>query len=260
MNGSFLPRNARRGKCHFFLVFAYVALRASPALAQFGGMQIVFDPNMFARQLAQLQQETATVQNLATQLQYVIQNTKGGGAGFWQSNQGLLTNLGNIVSQQDGLAYTLSDLSQEFQQLFPGYQVMPSGNVASLQAHGFTTTLNTLNGILQTAGAQAANFQVEQATLAALEAQNQGAVGRLQAIQVGNEIALQQVQQLQMLRQLVVAMINAQNVVAANQVSQQAQVQAQQQQWLTGGTTVPFSPTWSNPSATSVGVLNGGHP
>src|SRR6266852_5876227 len=39
-----------------------------PAHAQFGGgTQIVFDPQMFARQLQQLQQETATVTNQAEQ-------------------------------------------------------------------------------------------------------------------------------------------------------------------------------------------------
>jgi len=53
------------------------------ARAQFGGSQIVFDPNMFARQLQQLQQETSTVTNLAQQLQYAIKNTTGGGAGVW---------------------------------------------------------------------------------------------------------------------------------------------------------------------------------
>jgi type IV secretion system protein TrbJ len=196
--------------CAAYVLLA-VVLSAVPARAQFGGTQVVFDPNMFARQLNQLQQETAAVQNLAAQLQYAVQNTTGGGAGLWQSNQGLLTNLGNIVAEQEGLSYTLSDLSSEFQQMFPGYVASPSGNVAPQSAQSFTTTLNTLNGTLQAAAAQTQDFQAEQATLAALEAKNQGAVGRMQAIQVGNEIALQQVQQLQMLRQLMVAMINAQN-------------------------------------------------
>lgn len=241
-------------------VFLVVVFRAAPAWAQFGGTQVVFDPSMFARQLNQLQQETAAVQNLAAQLQYAVQNTTGGGAGLWQSNQGLLTNLGNIVAEQEGLSYTLSDLSSEFQQMFPGYVASPSGNVAPQAAQGFTTTLNTLNGTLQAAAAQAQDFQAEQGTLTALEAKNQGAVGRLQAIQVGNEIALQQVQQLQMLRQLMVAMINAQNVVAANQVSQTAQTQAQQQQWLSGGPTVPYPSIWSSPNAPHAGLPNGGQP
>ncbi|MBF6570989.1 MAG: hypothetical protein IVW54_19155, partial [Candidatus Binataceae bacterium] len=45
----------------------------------------------------------------------------------------------------------------------------------------------------------------------------------LQAIQVGNEIALAQVQQVQMLRQLVMAMTNSQNVAAANRLNNQVQ-------------------------------------
>ena len=50
-----------------------LAASSVPARAQFGGSQIVFDPNMFARQLQQLQQETATVTNLAQQLtEYAI--------------------------------------------------------------------------------------------------------------------------------------------------------------------------------------------
>jgi hypothetical protein len=52
------------------LLFALAILFLVPgrAQAQFGGSTIVFDPSMFARQLQQLQQETATVQNLANQL------------------------------------------------------------------------------------------------------------------------------------------------------------------------------------------------
>ena len=110
----------------FFLVWFIAALFQGlaaplPARAQFGGGTIVFDPSVYARQLAQLQQETAAVQNLASQLQYMIKNTTGGGAGVWQSNQNLLANLGGLISEQEGLSYTFQGLSQQFQQLYPGY-------------------------------------------------------------------------------------------------------------------------------------------
>ena len=49
------------------------AVASVPANALFGGGDVVFDPTMFASQLQQLQQETATVTNLAQQLQYAIQ-------------------------------------------------------------------------------------------------------------------------------------------------------------------------------------------
>jgi TolA-binding protein len=83
----------------YMFVLGLLAL-TSMAQAQFGlgGPTVVFDPQMFARQLLQLQQETAVVTSLAQQLQYMIQNTTGGSAGIWQSNQNLLANLGPELS------------------------------------------------------------------------------------------------------------------------------------------------------------------
>jgi type IV secretion system protein TrbJ len=203
-----------------------VLLLAMPAAApaQFGGSTVVFDPNMFARQLLQLQQETAAVTNLAQQLQYMINNTTGGGAGVWQSNQNLLANLGGLISEQQGLSYTFQGLAQQFQQLYPGYNVTNTPGAQSPQA-SIDTTLNTLNGALQSAQSQAQNFQGEQTALQSLELKNQTAIGNLQAVQVSNEIALAQVQQIQMLRQLVMAMTNSQNTAAANQLNNQTQSQ-----------------------------------
>src|SRR5713226_6219193 len=192
------------------------------AQAQFGGTTIVFDPQMFARQLAQLQQETAAVTDLAQQLQYMIKNTTGGGAGVWQSNQNVLSNLGGLIAEQQGLSYTFQGLAQQFQQLYPGYNVINTPGAQSPQA-SVDTTLNTLNGALQSAQSQAQNFQGEQAALQMLEMKNQTAVGNLQAVQVSNEIALAQVQQIQMLRQLVMAEMNSQNTAAANQLNSEVQ-------------------------------------
>ena len=214
---------------HYFTLFPVLVLAflLTPgfARAQFGGgTQIVFDPNMFARQLAQLQEETASVTDLAQQLQYMVKNTTGGGAGVWQSNENLLTNLGGSISEQQGLSYTFQGLSQQFQQLYPGYNAASTPGAQSPMTSA-DTTLNTLNGALQSVQAQAQNFQTEQAALQMLETKNQTAVGRLQAIQVSNEIALAQVQQVQMLRQLVMAMTNSQNVATANQLNSQTQSQ-----------------------------------
>ena len=204
------------------LTFVCLLARAIPCWAQFGGgTQIVFDPQMFARQLQQLQQETATVTTLTQQLQYAIKNTTAGGAGIWQSNQSLLSNLGNLINEQEGLSYTFQGLTQQFQQLYPGFNAASTAGVQSPQAT-VDMTLNTLNGALASAQAQAQNFQNEQASLQTLELRNQTAIGNLQAVQVSNEIALAQVQQVQMLRQLVMAQMNSQNMAAAYQVNGQA--------------------------------------
>jgi len=174
----------------------------------------------------------------------MIKNTTSGYAGVWQSNQSMLDELGGLIQQQGGLSYSLGNLQSQFQQQFPGY-VVPQ-NPDQQEARNIATTLNTLNGTLADAQGQAQNFANEQAQFAQLEGMNRTATGRLQAIQVGNEIALQQAQQIQMLRQLVVAMINAQNVAAANAVNRQAAQDASSQKWLSAGATVPYSSTMPN--------------
>jgi P-type conjugative transfer protein TrbJ len=123
----------------YFRFYSAIALLlvAMPSVSrgQFGGSSIVFDPQMFAHQLLQLQQETAAVTNLAQQLQYMVKNTTGGGAGVWQSNQNLLANLGGLISEQQGLSYTFQGLAQQFQQLYPGYNVTSTpGGKARRQA------------------------------------------------------------------------------------------------------------------------------
>src|SRR5271165_4254318 len=220
-------------------VFLCLTLPAR-ARAQFGGSQIVFDPTMYAGQLQQLQQEVATVTNLAQQLQYAIKNTTGGGAGVWQSNQNLLTNLGDLINQQEGLSYTFQGLTQQFQQLYPGFNAASTAGVQSPQTTA-DTTLDTLNGALASAQAQAQNFQAEQASLQTLELKNQTAIGNLQAVQVGNEVALAQVQQVQMLRQLVMAMIDSENVAAANQLNDQVESSLEAQA-LFSAPTAPGTP------------------
>jgi P-type conjugative transfer protein TrbJ len=205
------------------VAFFGLFLRPGPASAQFGGgTQIVFDPQMFGQQVQQLQQETATVTNLARQLEYAIQNTTGGSAGAWQPNQDLLANLGNMINEQEGLSYTFQGLAQQFQQAYPGFNAASTAGALSPEA-SIDTTLNTLNGALASAQSQAQNFQAEQSSLQILELKNQTAIGNLQAVQVSNEVALAQVQQIQMLRQLVMAEMNSQNVAAANQVNNQVQ-------------------------------------
>jgi P-type conjugative transfer protein TrbJ len=210
-------------KRHFKLGLAAAGLLLvlpRPAHAIFGIGDIVFDPTMYASQLQQLAEETATVSNLAQQLQYAITNTTGGGAGAWQSNQNLLANLGGVIAEQQGLSYSGQGLAQQFEQLYPGYTITTTPGVQSPQASA-DTTLNTLNGALQSAQAQAGDFQAEQVVLRTLETKNQMAIGNLQAVQAGNEIALAQVQQIQLLRQLVMAEMNSQNTNAANQLNSQ---------------------------------------
>jgi P-type conjugative transfer protein TrbJ len=191
--------------------------------AQFGS-SVVFDPSMFSRQLEQLQQEEQMVVSQAQELQNAIKNSVGIGTQLYQSNLPLLNDLGRIIEQERGLAYSLTNLQSQFQQQFPGYAISPNPNQQTQQ--NTATTLNTLKGTLESAQNQAANFDAERSKLEQLASANASATGRLQAIQIGNEIALENAQQIQLLRQLVMAQTNAQNVERANQINEKAAEEA----------------------------------
>ena len=154
----------------------------------------------------------------------------------------------DLINEQEGLSYTIQDVGQQFRQLYPGYDSTSMSGIAAPQA-STDTTLNTLNGALASAQAQAQNFQAEQVALRTLELKNQTAVGNLQAIQVSNEIALAQAQQIQLLRQLVMAEMNSQNVAAANQVNGQVQSNLAAQAELSAPAPPSFPDILSAPAA-----------
>ena len=73
----------------------------------------------------------------------------------------------------------------------------------------------------------------EDATLEKLVKRSQDAEGRMQAIQAGNEISAQLVQQLQKLRQLLNAQIQAQSAFSAQQIERQAREDAAFEKFMT---------------------------
>ena len=99
------------------------------------------------------------------------------------------------------------------------------------------TTQNTLNGVLQSLGSSANDFQNENTRLSFLQNQAQSATGQTEAIQAASQIASEQVSQLQLLRQTIIAQTNAQATYYAAQMQQQASSQAELSQVINNGST-----------------------
>jgi P-type conjugative transfer protein TrbJ len=207
--------------------------------------------------LSNLIQNTATALNTANQLAIQsqqlqsqlkdIENFKGN-IGQWANTQNLLYQLANQVQHGQALAYQMQDLDKQYRSRFPGY-VAPQNYQQSYRSWT-QTTQDTLLSTLASAGMQADQFNHEQNTLNQLARLSQRAEGRMQAVQVGNMIATQQVSQLQALRQLVVTQINAQNTYAAYETQKDAAVEAAASSWINAtDTTFPGygkRPTSSN--------------
>ena len=179
-------------------------------------------------------QRITIIQHLLEQLENMIQNTENFPAGVWNS-QALprLLELGDTIQQGQAVAYTMADIDGAFRSRWPGY-VPPEDFNASYDLWT-RSTLDTIRGVLRSTQLQAEDFLTEETRLEALQALSDSSVGRMQAIQAGNMIAAEQIQQLRKLRQLMMAQSNAQTVFLANETNKAAQETASLRSWLMDG-------------------------
>lgn len=171
-----------------------------------------------AQQAEQLVQQMQMVQNQLTNLQKLPTS-------YWQTDSGYLQNLINLVASGNALALNAQNLTQQFQQKYPGW----SGGKGYLDSYNtwYGTTNAQLANTLSADGYQAQNFATEAQALNQLEQASQSSTGRMQAIQAGNQIAAMEVNNMQKLRALTIAENQSQVAYRKQQLQQQqAQVQA----------------------------------
>jgi conjugal transfer/entry exclusion protein len=217
--GVYADRKEESGMKRLFLAAALVVVLAAPARAQFGGllgggMQIVFDPQMYGRQAMQLLQESQTVTTLGQQLQNMVVNTAGGFGGAYQPDAQFLNGLGTMIADENGLSYQIAGVVAQMQLAYPAFAAAGLWP-ATVRAD----TLDTMYGVMEAIQQQALDFSAESAELQRLEFQNQTATGRMQVQQTIAEINLAMANQLQMARQLQMAQINQESIFDAYTVS-----------------------------------------
>ena len=141
-----------------------------------------------------------------------------------------ITTLRQIVNTGQALSYTLSNMDGTFRLRFPGYS--PSTNYGQSYQTWSQTSLDSTLGALKAAGVQNSQFDSDSALLQSLKSQSQSAVGRMQAIEVGNQIAENQAEQLMKLRQLMMADMQSKAAYQSAMVQADATKQANSDQFF----------------------------
>jgi P-type conjugative transfer protein TrbJ len=145
-----------------------------------------------------------------------------------------ISQLANIVQGGRALAYSMANLDAEFQTRFHGW---------GYNAHKWfvdykdwsQTSLDTILGTLRAAGLQGQQLQTEQAVLNKLRVMAESSDGRMQALQVANQLAEQQVQQIMKLRQLMLADLQSKQAFQAAQIQRQAASEGASERFFTFG-------------------------
>jgi len=193
-----------------------------------------------ARQTQQVALETRGVAQQATQLQHEInmltdmaRNSAPAQTAGWGDLQAVLGSLSRVLQIGQSISYTLQNSGAVYRQRFPGYAA-PNNWLAQYDTWS-RTALDTLAATLAAAGANANDAAGIDASLASLRTTNEGAQGRLEAIQIGTQVASLQVAELAKLRQLVAAQINAENAYLGAQEAKESGAAAAFDAWVASG-------------------------
>jgi type IV secretion system protein TrbJ len=184
----------------------------------------------YAELVGQLEKQVSMVENQLTQIANMTKQ------GTTITNQLFgtigsdISNLRQIVNTGQALSYTMSNMDGAFRLRFPGY--VPSTNYGQSYQQWSQTSLDSTLGALNAAGLQNSQFNSDTALLQTLQQQSTSAIGRMQALEVGNQIAENQSEQLMKLRQLMMADIQSKAAYQSAIIQAEATKQANSDQFF----------------------------
>ncbi|MGF9566849.1 P-type conjugative transfer protein TrbJ [Neorhizobium sp. BT27B] len=159
-------------------------------------------------QITQITQLAEQIQNQLNIYQNMLQNTAQLPSHIWGQIESDLTQLRNVVEQGQGIAFSMGNADDMLSQRFKSYSdlrtSLPDKDTFSATYQSWSdTNRGTIAGTLKAASLTADQFDSEEDTMSELRSMSQSADGQMKALQVGHQIAAQQVGQMQKLRGLV---------------------------------------------------------
>jgi P-type conjugative transfer protein TrbJ len=159
-------------------------------------------------QVKQISQLAEQIQNQLSIYENMLQNTAQLPNHIWGQVEGDLKKLQGVVSQGEGIAFSMGNVDDVLKQRFQSYadfkSNLPTGETFSSSYQSWSdTNRDTIAGTLKAANLTADQFSSEESTMTSLRSMSENADGQMKALQVGHQIAAQQVAQMQKLRGLV---------------------------------------------------------
>ena len=159
-------------------------------------------------QLTQISQLAEQIQNQLKMYDNMLQNTAQLPFHVWSQVENDLNRLRSLVAQGEGIAFSMSNADDVLRQRFQSYGEFKTGlaggqTFSSSYEEWSTTNRDTIAGTLKAAGLTAEQFSSEEATMSSLRSMSESSDGQMKALQVGHQIAAEQVGQVQKLRGLI---------------------------------------------------------
>lgn len=161
-----------------------------------------------ANQVTQISNQVEQIANQIRIYENMLQNTLQLPDHIWGQVESDLMQLQSLVNQGEGIAFAMGNIDDVLKQRFESFAEFETGlangeDFSSSYQSWSDTNRETISATLRAAGLTADQFASEEATMSQLRSMSQSSVGQMQALQVGHQIAAQQVAQTQKLRGLV---------------------------------------------------------
>lgn len=159
-------------------------------------------------QLTQISQLAEQIQNQLKIYENMLQNTAQLPDHVWGQVESDLNQLRSIVEQGQSISFSMGNADDVLQQRFQSYadlktNLPDNATFSSTYQSWSDTNRDTIASSLKAASHTADQFDSEEDTMSSLRSMSETADGQMKALQVGHEIAAQQVAQMQKLRGLV---------------------------------------------------------
>ncbi len=185
----------------------------------------------------QINNQVTMINNQINMYTDMLMNSGALSAFNWGQAMADIGQLVSVVQKGQAIAYSMSNIDQTFKNRFKGYGDFVKGTYGTAN---FLTDYKSWNqtqqdgilGALMSANLQASQFATEDTTLKSLEAMSQTSQGRMQALQVGNQISMQAVRQTQKLRELVMSQMQMQGNYLAAEAAKDAARQARAEKFF----------------------------
>ncbi|ATU95548.1 P-type conjugative transfer protein TrbJ [Phyllobacterium zundukense] len=188
-------------------------------------------------QITQINQLAEQIQNQLNIYENMLQNTAQLPDHVWGEVESDLGRLKSIVGQGQGFAFSMGNIDDQLRQRFESYAEMKS-NLPTEASFSTTyqswsdTNRDTIAGTLKAAHLTAEQFSSEESTMSSLRSMSESADGQMKALQVGHEIATQQVAQMQKLRGLVSQQMTMMGTWYQSEQAQKDLAQARREQFF----------------------------
>jgi P-type conjugative transfer protein TrbJ len=216
-----------------------VTTLVTPVRAQ----MIVYDPSNYAQNVLQaaraLQQINNQITSLQNQTRMLLNQAKNLTSLPYSSLQAIEQSFARtqqLLNEAQHLAYDVNQIDQAFQRLYPqGYTgAASSQQLVSDAKERWQNSLAAYQDALRVQAGAVGNLDTTRTETDILVSSSQSAVGTLQALQAGNQLAALQTRQLADLTAVVAAQSRAQSLAGARTTSNQEQAREQLSRFLGG--------------------------